>query len=75
MLITGIKSLFLKKYRLFGGSIFDTKGKVIGLEKSTKFSKLFSFKSSLIFFFLIMINHNYAHHWNKKPIFEKVPTF
>ena len=62
MLIIGIKSLFLKEYRLFEGAIFDKKGKVIGLEKSTKFSKLFSSKSSLIFFFLIMINHNYAHH-------------
>ena len=75
MLITGRKSLFLKKYRLFGGSIFDTKGKVIGFEETTKFLKIFSSKSSLIVFFFIMINHNYAHHWNKKPIFKKVPTF
>ena len=75
MLITGIKSLFLKRYRLCERAIFDKKCEVIGLEKSTKFSKICSSKSSLIFSFLIMINHNYAHHWNKKPIFEKVPTF
>ena len=52
------KNCFLKKIKTFCARRFSKKSKALGLEKSSNFLKIFSFRNGLIFFCLVRKSKN-----------------